>query len=458
MRLAALLLGAALLAWPAALNGYPLVFIDTVSYLAHTIEAALPWDKTPVYGPLLHLFHWRQSLWPPLAAQALLLSWMVWLTRRVARPARGGPGAEAALHLLVCAALAMATSLPWFAATLMPDVLAGVAALALYLLGWGGDRLRRGERVALVVVGVLAASAHLSHLVVALAVLALLALARPGLPALLRAGAVPGLAVAVLLGVNLLAIGRPALSPNGAIFLLARLQADGPAVATLHRHCPERGWYLCDFRDRLPMESDAFLWSPESPVSRDAAGRARFMGSVALVPEARAILGLTFAEQPLAVLQAMLGNGLGQLALVRVGDTLGNEHLALSARRMIAAGFPAEELARFDAARQMRGLLAPAAEPFRLPHLLALLLALPLALMGLLRGEAAQRWLVAAVLAALLANAGATGALSKPHHRYQARIVWLLPLAALLALPRRGGVRPGGCAPSSPQAAAGRAG
>jgi exosortase/archaeosortase family protein len=35
----------------------------------------------------------------------------------------------------------------------------------------------------------------------------------------------------------------------------------------------------------------------------------------------------------------------------------------------------------------------------------------------------------------LLANAAATGGLSKPHPRYQARLVWLLPAAALLLLP-----------------------
>ncbi|MFZ9635843.1 MAG: hypothetical protein ACO3EK_18685, partial [Alphaproteobacteria bacterium] len=43
-----------------------------------------------------------------------------------------------------------------------------------------------------------------------------------------------------------------------------------------------------------------------------------------------------------------------------------------------------------------------------------------------------------AVLVALVANACATGALSKPHHRYQARIAWLAPIAAaLLLLPAR---------------------
>jgi len=42
------------------------------------------------------------------------------------------------------------------------------------------------------------------------------------------------------------------------------------------------------------------------------------------------------------------------------------------------------------------------------------------------------------LLAALIGNAAATGGLSKPHHRYQARIAWLLPFAAVaVLLPRR---------------------
>ena len=41
------------------------------------------------------------------------------------------------------------------------------------------------------------------------------------------------------------------------------------------------------------------------------------------------------------------------------------------------------------------------------------------------------------VLAGLLANAAATGALSGPHHRYQARIAWLVVLPPLLAYAAR---------------------
>lgn len=427
----AVLAGAALLGWPALLNGYPLVFIDTVSYLEHTILWALPWDKAPAYGPFLHGFHWRVTLWGSLAAQLVLISWLLWVTQR------GALGqARAGWHLALCAAMAALTALPWFATTLMPDVFSGVAALAIFLLGFCAHRLGRGERVAITALGAFAVTVHLSHLVVALALVAVVVLLRFRVAPVLRAAAVPGVAVCVLLGVNLADAGRATLSQNGAIFLLARLQADGPAVETLRTHCPAAGWYLCGFVDRLPMDSDTFLWSPESPVSRDAAGAARFMGSVTLAPEAGAILRATIAERPVAVLRAMAGNALHQIIRVRVGDTLGNAHLDLSARRMIRDGFPPRELAAFDAGLQMRGALGEAAAPFLWPHLPVLGIALVLAVLAFPRAGPEQRGLVLVALGAIVANAFATGALSAPHDRYGARIIWMLPLAAVLAWPR----------------------
>ena len=64
-------------------------------------------------------------------------------------------------------------------------------------------------------------------------------------------------------------------------------------------------------------------------------------------------------------------------------------------------------------------------------------LALPL-LLWRWRHDPRRRALALCVLIGLAANAFATGALSKPHQRYGARIAWLLPAAALLlAQPRR---------------------
>jgi hypothetical protein len=436
--LGAILAGAALLVWPALLNGYPLVFIDTVSYLNHTTLPEVPWDKTQAYGPFLHLFHWQLTLWPAMAAQGLIASHLVWLAQRMARG-----GTEPVLHLGICAALGALSSAPWFLATLMPDAFTALAPLCLLLLAFGA--LSRAEAAWIALVGALAIAAHLSHLPVALAMVALvLLLARRAGP-VLRAAVPLALAVAFLLGSNLVAFGRATLSPHGAVFLLARLQDDGPAAAVIRERCPGAGWHLCAFADRLPMDSDEFLWDGTSPLNRNADGAPRPMGGVAGAAEAREIIAATLRDRPGEVVAAVLRNTLAQLLLVRVGDTLGNEHLALSARRPMAAAFPARELAAFDAAAQMRGELRERAAPFLLPHLPVLLLAAlgaPWLLWRALRaGQRGRAALLAGALVAVLGNAAVTGGLSKPHHRYEARIVWLLPLAALLgALPaaRRG--------------------
>ena len=431
----AVLAAALLLALPALVNGYPLVFIDTVSYLEQTVLWSVSWDKTYVYGPFLLLGHWRLSLWGALALQCTAIAWLLWL---VARVVWGGARTGAFLALVL--GMVALTSLPWFAATLMPDVLSGVVVLCLFLLGFAAERLARGETAVVVAFGAVAVGSHLSHLVVAAAVVAIVLLVGRRLrPALLAALPV-GLAVVTLLTVNLVANGRAVLSANGATFLLARLQDDGPATRLLRERCPAAGWHLCAHVHRLPMDSDEFLWDPESPLHREADGTPIFMGSVRIAPEAREIVAATLAAYPLDVAAAMLRNGLRQIGMTRIGDTLGNEHLELSARRMIVAGFP-HELAQFDTALQMRGLLQDAVAPLHLPQAAALLLAVPVALFAWWHaarsGDRVRLGLLLAALVGLSANALVTGALSKPHHRYEARIVWLLPLAAVLALPPR---------------------
>jgi hypothetical protein len=163
------------------------------------------------------------------------------------------------------------------------------------------------------------------------------------------------------------------------------------------------------------------------------------MGGMRGAAEAREIIAATLRDHPGAVVAAMFGNALRQLALVRVGDTLSDEHLALSARRGIAEHLPPREVAAFDAGAQMRGELPARAAPFLLPHVPVLLGSLAAAL-AMLWSAARRRDLrrgavLLFALVALAGNAAATGALSKPHHRYQARIAWLLPLVVMLVLP-----------------------
>jgi hypothetical protein len=445
--------GGALLLWPAFLNGYPLVFVDTASYLHQTTAAGPPvWDKPVVYGPLLHAFHWRTALWPAAAAQALLVSWLLWLAARTLL-GRAGVGA----HLFLVAALSVGTAAPWFASLLMPDVLAPALVLAVALLGWGDPRSL--ERAALVLVVVLAAAAHLSHLPLLGASLAVLAASRRWRG--LREGAMALLAALLLVvATNAAFQGQAAVSPYGAVFAVARLVADGPAARTVEARCPEAGWHLCRWAGgRLPTDSDEFLWSPDGPAWAPRLDGARPGGPISLAPEAGAVLRETLAREPWAVLRAAAANAARQLLASRTGDTLVPDHLAESVAVQLAPAFPAAEGARFAASLQFRGALPAAAAPFQWPHLPVLLLgAAPLPLAAWRAWRASDAPLLGFLLCAVigvLANAAVTGALSGPHDRYGARMAWLLPLSALLAWwPRRGVAGHGSAGPLRAEAAA----
>jgi hypothetical protein len=437
-RVGAILGGGLLLIWPAwLLNGYPLLFSDTGAFLHQTLGPLMIWDKPWVYGPMLALFHWQLTLWLPALAQGVALSWLLWLAQRAVR---GSVTPRA--HLLLLGGVAVLTAAPWFAALLMPDILAPMVVLALWLLS--GPSLSRGQAIGVGVLATLGIAAHLSDLPLALALVVLLVVLRRGQPGRWRdrwrLGLPLAAALALLLATNLVGHGHFSLSPYGDSFLLARLQADGPATRTIKAECPGRGWYLCAFDWRLPMDSDAFLWAPDSPVNRDAEGRDRFLGGALLAPEAGEIIGETLVREPFGVLGAMLGNAWRQLFMARVGDTLVADHLAANVEPRLRQGFPASEVQRYAGAMQANGLLPGLAGGFLAPHRLVLVLG---GLGALLAWRRAAAWgdrerlaLVLCVLVGVTVNAGATGALSAPHHRYQARIAWLLPLAAVLGMRR----------------------
>ena len=431
---AAVLTGALLLIWPAFFNGYPLLFSDSGGFLHQTLGPLMLWDKPYVYGPFLHAFHWRISLWGPVVAQGLILSHLLWLTLLVMRG-----DAKPLWHFGLCAFAALATAAPFSVALLMPDIFAPIVVLGLFLLGFGGVALTRFERGYLVALVALGIAAHLAHLPLALGLCGVALLLRLWrYPARLLAMVLPVMiSVAALLATNAIGHGRVALSPYGSVFMLARLQEDGPASAVLKARCPDAGWYLCAFTDRLPMPANDFLWAPDSPVNRDATGQPRFLGGMLLAPEAGQIVAETIRTDPLGVARAMAANMVAQLASFGIGDTLDNAHFAVAVRPRIEQGFAARELAAFDQARQAQDVLQEAVMPLNPLHLLVVLLALPLLLWGAWRRQGLALALALFVLAAVLGNALICGGLSAPHPRYGARIMWLLPVAALLCWPRR---------------------
>jgi hypothetical protein len=68
------------------------------------------------------------------------------------------------------------------------------------------------------------------------------------------------LTVAAVLLFNGVIFGTWSLSPASQSFFLANLIAYGPAREYLHEACPQAGYKMCAYTDRLPNKADTLLW------------------------------------------------------------------------------------------------------------------------------------------------------------------------------------------------------
>ncbi len=426
-----LLLPLPLLLWPAFLNGYPIVFSDTGTYLSQAIHLYLGWDRPAFYSLFMIVLHMTLTTWPVVLAQAACVVLMLDCVRAAFFPAM-----PRVLLPAILTAMALLTGLPWLISRLMPDLFTPLLVLALAVLIFVPERLGATHRWLLLLAATAMMAVHQSNVLLGIGLLVLLvplrrhlgarvALGRAGL---LRLALVPALALAALTVVNFAAHRVASPSPFGNVFLLARVIYDGPGLRVLQRECPRADWRLCAELDRMPPTSDDFLWLPDGPLIR--AGGAKIVSR-----EATAIILAAVWAEPWTQLRAVIANTMEQLRLFSPSDGLHAWPEAVSP--WIARDFPASERHRYEAARQTQGALVVPSwmETSDRISILAGLLGLSFVFLRALRRPCPSAGLCAAVFLAVLGNALITGGLSCPHDRYQSRVIWLPAAIALLALP-----------------------
>jgi hypothetical protein len=341
---------ASLLLWPAVWNRYPIVFADTGTYLSQAIHRYAGWDRPVFYSVSILPLHGTITLWPVIAAQALLAAWVLWLVCRVLLPC-----VRATAFVSGAAVLSASTWLPWITSEVMPDLFTPLLVLIACLLAWQPDRLSRRERIVLPLLAAFMIASQQSSLPLACILLSVLGLTARFLgpaPATLRLPLLivpPALALLALCSSNLLVHGRFTVSPFGNVFLLARVIYDGPGMDTLRRDCPSAGWRLCPYVDAFPPLSDDFLWTSDSPLKR--AG-----GAKAVSQDANAIIRATLAADPAGEARAALANTFEQLIAFAAGDGLNPWPAQVSP--WIERDFPVREAVAYAQARQQAGTLA----------------------------------------------------------------------------------------------------
>jgi hypothetical protein len=414
---------------PALWNGFPLIYPDTGGYLDGPISGALIMGRSALYGLFLFtgaLF----SFWPNVVLQSALIVWLIVLIIRA-----HGLGGRPWLTLGIVAMLTVCSSLPFYSAQLMPDILFPAAVLALYLLSFHNERLARWEHFLLAAVVAFAIASHMAAAGMCVAIIATLWLStrfKPLTPAKPRMWFAAGSVAAgiMLCPISNLAItGNFAFTPGGSSFLFGRLIKDGIVARYLGEHCPDASLRLCNFKATLPEHAgSSWLWDDESPF-RELGGW-KDLGA-----EERAITWATLERYPLMHASTAVVDTVTQFVTIKTDIDIHKYEYAPTVN-IFRVHFP-RLFAQFMRARQQAENFDVA--PLNYLHWpVAALSVVGLGLALLLRRglkiapEAAALCFV--VLLALAANAAICGVFSDPSDRYQSRLVWLAPLAMALLI------------------------
>jgi hypothetical protein len=417
----------------AFLNGGPIYYADTSAYLLDAdrlFHLHAPYAVRPIfYGLVIWIcrevwpFAWGAQFGLALFVQAFVVAHIIYLTMRAV-----GAALRPAGFLLLTAALVVLTPISFHVSHMLPDIYIAVMTLALFLLGFCREALRRWEVIYLFVLSAVSATFHLTALpvgatIAGLAILFALAGQRWARPSLVIGPM--ALAVVAMLAFSFTVYQRLTLTPNSPPHLLARILTDGPGTDYLRATCPGSGYTMCKYLDRLPPTYEGFLWvvMPSVPPA----------DGYKIKAEQGRILRGTLAMFPAQVARHALDNALWQIVTFESETHFSPSDWA----EFRATGSPIA-LALSDTWQAKGALDSPALDPINDLHagiafisLLVALGTLPRLITGRLTRPAA---LTTTILIVLLGNAAACGILSGVFARYQGRVIWLLPMVAVIAI------------------------
>jgi hypothetical protein len=433
--LAALVGSALVMLAPALWNGFPFMFYDSGAFIDLAARGGFMPERSAFYGVFLSAFRPSLSLWPAMVAQVAMTVLVMTAFARIL-----APGLSPARLLIIVVALCISTGLPWDAAEVLPDIMAPLLVLTLYLLAFHSAVLGWAQRLALIAVAILATVSHASHLALAgglAVVIALIQLAtrrvnfgtaRPRwrLPAVVFV-----LSLASVVTSNFVRTGEVFISRSGPAFVLGRLIKDGIVERVLDDTCPQSGYRLCAYKGHLPADGNDYLWAGNSPFNS-------LGGFTGTADESRRIIVESLKRYPLLHLKMAISNTVEQFVSFKTGDSI--EPLNDVPVPALTRNMP-QLVDAYRASRQQNDAI-----DFRGINAVQVPVgALSIIVLAAILAQAARRrlwndrlFLPVFILVALTGNAFVCGALSSPHDRYQSRLIWAATFAVLCLLQNSG--------------------
>lgn len=415
----------------ALYNKYPIVSGDATCYLDSAFNFTVPGERPVFYGLFIRLTSLGITVWGPVVAQCLLLSYLCIRFIRSILPQL--PDLRVLAILLL---VSMGTIAGWYVGQILPDIFTAILFLALYLyLRADNTRL---QSIFLLGVIYTAIVVHYSHYMIATVFVGLLLLAawgykswlRPLRKKLLQLLALTLFCWLSLFTSNLVGGKGFVSSSSSHVFLMGKLAESGLLKQYLDDACPVKNYKICAYKDSLPPVAWEFVWDgAHSPVFKTG-------GWEANRTEYRAILGDIVSKPRYwpVMLYKSLGATLRQVVLCNIDESeelhwikYEKDHPLYQA---LARYFP-YEINGFTYARQNVKILNIV---FYDEVYVVVLLLSSFACMLLLRGDlkkTAGRVYFLLILY-LFVNAFATATFGNVLTRLNSRDIWLLPMANIV--------------------------
>jgi hypothetical protein len=432
-----------LLCIPAFLNRSALLFADSRSYyiggrmvldraltiISHLFSHAASDPAAAVvthakavrsiyYSVLSYLLVSNGTLWLIIAVQSALSVWVIATAIKTFQPA-DGPRTRL---LTVVTLLTLFSTLPWVVSMFMPDIFTPLMVLSLACLALGWADLSDATRAALLVMFAASLLMHLTNLPIACGLIVItMAMQWRSFRTSWRRWSVISLAgvaaVVAMLVVTVVGFGKWSISPQNPPVFLAHSIADGPGKLYLRDHCPQIELVMCRHLDRLDVSMEDFLWSDNGVF-----GSVSFEEQDALRKEDGSVALAAAAEHPWLQLRASTEDFFRQLSFFDLRDTR-----FPNSARITRTEFTSDIPQTFP-----DWLIALSVVDY-VAVVVSSIVVVWLWFAGRLSRRSKQ--LVVLIVAAVLMNTFITGVVSDPSARYGARVMWLMPLLALLISP-----------------------
>jgi hypothetical protein len=423
------------LCFPAIINRAPLIFPDTRAYyrgghaIVEKISGLLAFHagggggealestvrkargvRSAFYSLFTYLPTDLVSIWLVVVLQAIIVAAVLRLVFRLACPDRD-PLEGTAFTIL----LALLTTVSWATSNVMPDIFTSVMALGLMLTMVYWNRLTPWMRWSLFAVIAGSVVMHITNLPIALGLVTIGAIVT-GIRKPVRYAVVGGALLAgiiAMLTVGVVGFKEWTLAPQSPPFLTARSIQDGPGRLYLLEHCPQAGLEMCHHLDGLDQDNLTFLWDLDKGVYSTASPEAE----AKLRAEDKRLYIAAAIEHPWMQAEAIARNALTQLVTFSL-----HEYFIPS-----WADHTPDDLT----------LHMPEQAPWQtilsVPEYIIVVAGLGYIGFAWHRRMLAddQKQLVALAIATVVLAACA-GGFSEPVPRYEARVIWLIPMAALL--------------------------